>query len=846
MWCAPALAGSQTPAVSGPAALPPNCSQAGSTVTCSYYYTQDNEQTFEVPPGVSSVRIAAVGAPGGPGEDGAPGGAGGTATAKVSVTSSEYLDVGVGGPGDPGGDGIAPGGGSGPGGGGGPTWYGGGGGGGDSNVYLCSSSTCPEPLVFAGGGGGGGGGGTTVPGGAGGAAGSPGSAGATDVAGDTGGLGGGAGTSTQGGAGGAGGVSSAGTPSNGADGGAGSSGQGGWGGHSGISYSSGDGSGGGGGGGYAGGGGGGEGSCCGGGTNDQAGGGGGGGGSSYAPGGRTGVAPVGTAASVTISYTVGRHVPPPTITRISPAKGPTSGGTLVKIFGDDLLSPTGVEFGTKAAKLDKVLSSTEIEVTSPKGAGTVDVRVRTAGGTSPKTKADRFEYVSPLPSNCRLSSGTVTCSYSDTGEQTFVAPAGVSKLNVTAVGAPGGTAYGGAAGGAGGTASATVSIAPRSTLYVVVGAAGLPTDHPVTGIPYGFNGGGELASCFTTGGNCGPGGGGASDVRTVACGRGCFTGGSATSLESRLVVAGGGGGGGQTVSGPSQPAGGPGGSAGTAGSTGASEGGDMGGGGGGAGTSAHGGDGGIGGAGPTTDGEPGSAGTLGQGGAGSADSQGGGGGGGYYGGGGGASGGYGAVVGGSGADPGGAGGGGGGSSYARGGSVGVAPLGTPPSVTISYKAPVPHVPQPVVTRLSPVNGPAAGGTLVKVFGRNLRSPLAVHFGKKKARIHKVVSATELEVVSPKGTGTVAVTVRTAGGTSAATRADRFAYVPAARVSRLSPDKGPASRGTVVKIFGRNLRSPLAVRLGKEKAEVRKVVSATEIEVVSPKRTGTVAVMSTFK
>src|SRR4051812_40242561 len=54
-----------------------------------------------------------------------------------------------------------------------------------------------------------------------------------------------------------------------------------------------------------------------------------------------------------------------------------------------------------------------------------------AGGTSASA--------APLPSNCTASGTTVTCIYNYTGgEQTFVAPAGVTSAVVTANGAPGG------------------------------------------------------------------------------------------------------------------------------------------------------------------------------------------------------------------------------------------------------------------------------------------------------------------------------------------------------------------------------------------------------------------------
>ncbi len=59
-------------------------------------------------------------------------------------------------------------------------------------------------------------------------------------------------------------------------------------------------------------------------------------------------------------------------------------------------------------------------------------------------------------------------------------------------------------------------------------------------------------------------------------------------------------------------------------------------------------------------------------------------------------------------------------------------------------------------------------------GTNLASATAVDFGKTAA---KIVSdtATQIVVTSPAGTGTVDVTVTTAGGTSATSAADKFTY-----------------------------------------------------------------------
>ena len=83
--------------------------------------------------------------------------------------------------------------------------------------------------------------------------------------------------------------------------------------------------------------------------------------------------------------------PPPVVTAISPATGPTSGGTAVTVTGTNLTDGT-VWFGTAAASGS--CAATSCTVTSPQsGAGVVHVRVSTAGGTSAKVDADRYSYV---------------------------------------------------------------------------------------------------------------------------------------------------------------------------------------------------------------------------------------------------------------------------------------------------------------------------------------------------------------------------------------------------------------------------------------------------------------------
>ena len=155
-----------------------------------------------------------------------------------------------------------------------------------------------------------------------------------------------------------------------------------------------------------------------------------------------------------------------------------------------------------------------------------------------------------------------------------------------------------------------------------------------------------------------------------------------------------------------------------------------------------------------------------------------------------------------------------------------------------------YSPRPIVAELSPDKGPATGGTTVTITGSGLLGVTAVHFGTHPARIDKVLSATEVKVTSPRGTGAIVVNVTTPGGTSAKTKAAQYAYFPLPVVTKLSPDHGPRSGGTTVTITGTNLLGATAVHFGTHPARIDRVLSATEIKVTSPKGTGVVAVTVT--
>ena len=83
----------------------------------------------------------------------------------------------------------------------------------------------------------------------------------------------------------------------------------------------------------------------------------------------------------------------PCVTGVSPSSGPGAGGTSVTVTGTNFTGATAVDFGSTAAAIFSVDSSTQITVpSSPAGAGTVDVTVTNPNGTSPAGSADRFAY----------------------------------------------------------------------------------------------------------------------------------------------------------------------------------------------------------------------------------------------------------------------------------------------------------------------------------------------------------------------------------------------------------------------------------------------------------------------
>jgi hypothetical protein len=161
--------------------------------------------------------------------------------------------------------------------------------------------------------------------------------------------------------------------------------------------------------------------------------------------------------------------PAPTVTGVSPAAGPVAGGTSVVITGTNLAGATAVTFGTAGpASGFTVDSANEIAATSPPGnAGSVDVTVSGAGGTSSTGSGGTFTYTATPTISVACTPDSVGVDGSTQCMATLTAPGGsLARPPTGSVGFASDTAgsFGGAGActlsGSGGSSSCTLPYTP--------------------------------------------------------------------------------------------------------------------------------------------------------------------------------------------------------------------------------------------------------------------------------------------------------------------------------------------------------------------------------------------------
>ena len=145
---------------------------------------------------------------------------------------------------------------------------------------------------------------------------------------------------------------------------------------------------------------------------------------------------------------------------------------------------------------------------------------------------------------------------------------------------------------------------------------------------------------------------------------------------------------------------------------------------------------------------------------------------------------------------------------------------------------------PVITSLGPPFGPPAGGTVVTITGAGFTGATGVRFGAgRPAASFTVVSDTEITATSPPGPAETVVNlfVDTPTGTNPPSAAGwfRFGSHPRPGLVSVSPNAGPVAGGTAVTIAGVNLSDVTAVRFGPAGPAAFTIDSPTQITAVAP-------------
>jgi hypothetical protein len=142
------------------------------------------------------------------------------------------------------------------------------------------------------------------------------------------------------------------------------------------------------------------------------------------------------------------------------------------------------------------------------------------------------------------------------------------------------------------------------------------------------------------------------------------------------------------------------------------------------------------------------------------------------------------------------------------------------------------VPAPVITSLSPTNGPASGGNTVTISGTNLLYTTDVTFGITLASSFAILSNTQVVTVAPAGAaGVTTVSVSNRTGTSG-TLPYTYNGIAVPVVSTVSPTSGPASGGNTAVINGSGFTNATAVAFGSTATSFT-VVSNTVINAIVP-------------
>ncbi|KAJ5974732.1 hypothetical protein N7481_011942 [Penicillium waksmanii] len=160
------------------------------------------------------------------------------------------------------------------------------------------------------------------------------------------------------------------------------------------------------------------------------------------------------------------------------------------------------------------------------------------------------------------------------------------------------------------------------------------------------------------------------------------------------------------------------------------------------------------------------------------------------------------------------------------------PGGTDSSLSFSFQ------PSPVISSITPTAGPTIGGTAVTITGAGLIDTLDVYFGATEATAFTVNSDNSVTATSPaEVAGASAVTVNTTAATS---NGAIFQYVAAPTLTSLSPTGGAIAGGNNVTLTGTGFTTATDIFFGANPAAFT-ILSDSSISAVAPSGTGAVSV-----
>ncbi|OME91632.1 MULTISPECIES: IPT/TIG domain-containing protein [Paenibacillus] len=144
---------------------------------------------------------------------------------------------------------------------------------------------------------------------------------------------------------------------------------------------------------------------------------------------------------------------------------------------------------------------------------------------------------------------------------------------------------------------------------------------------------------------------------------------------------------------------------------------------------------------------------------------------------------------------------------------------------------------PIITSITPANGPLVGGTIVSIKGQYFMSGLTVKFGDKTAPLFYYYGPDQISVKSPIGAeaGPVDVTLTNPDGTTV-TVTGGFTYdAPPStdpEIVSISPDNGVVTGGNTIYVNGKNFKNGMKVVIGSKDASTS-YISATQLRVTVP-------------